>query len=206
MSKRYPRPVNKQEGTDFSFADEYLQERKTGQWRRIKVGFPYSDDRAAGNIDYKSQDWHRSYRGVAPNPGQDINNLQVKQPESLDSARYRYINSAKNGSNVPEGYYGTSSGISPIVEEPFSSFYGPPTDNPVTVDQDFDNTTISGELFIAKNTEYSNPQGETEYYPVNSGSLDAGRFNWTIKPEYQAPTEPEVRFPMGARRRSFFRN
>jgi hypothetical protein len=203
MAKRFPRPVNKQESTDFSFADEYLQERKTGQWRRIQVGFPYSDDRAAGNIDYSSEEWRRSYRGQAPNPGQDINNLQVKQPESLDSAKYRYINSAKNGSNVPPGFYGTSSGIFPIDFVPFS--VGDPTDNPVMVDSTFENNVTSGEAFIAKNVEYSNPLGENSYIPVDSGSLGAGRFNWEINPDYQAPVDPQVRFPMGARRRRFFK-
>lgn len=202
MSKRYPRPVNKEESTDFSFADEYLEERKYGKWRRIQVGFPYSDDRAAGNIDYRSPDWHRSYRGTAPNPGADRNNLQIKDPEPLDSARYKYINPARNGSNVPEGYYGTSSGIFPIDFEPFT--VGDPTDNPIMVDQEYQNSTPSGEFFVGKNVQYSNPQGETEYYPVQSGN--PGRFNWEILPEYQAPTEPSVRYPMGARKRRFFRN
>lgn len=206
MAKRFSRPVNKEESTDFSFANSYIEERKYGKWRRIEVNFPFSDDRAAGNIDYESQDWHRSYRGHAPKLGQHYNNLQVKEMESLDAAKYRFINNAKNGSNVPEGYYATNSGISLIVEEPFSSFYGEPTDNPIEVNQEYENNTVSGEFFVGKNIRYSNPNGETEYYTVNPGAEDVGRFEWSIKPDYQAPVEPEVRFPNGAIRKKFFRN
>jgi len=204
---RFPRAVNKQASTDFSFADSYIEERRTGKWRRIEVSFPLSDDRGASNIDYASEEMRRTYRGVIPNPGPDYNNLEVREPLNLASSKYRFLSPAVNGSNVPEGFYGTSSGIEPIVEPPFSEFYGLPTDNPVIVDKDFENTLTSGaEFIVAKNTAYSNPLGENDYIPNDPDSIAAGRLNWEINPNYQAPTSPNVRFPMGARKRAFFKS
>lgn len=199
-SRKYIDDNQNKSTTDFSFADRYLEDRRTGKYWRIQIGFPWSDDRRAANIDYSDPYWHRSFRGKAPVYGPDWSDLDGGE-EDLSTAEYQFVSNARNGSNVPVGYYGTSSGISVVDFVPFT--VGSPTDNPAVISGDVGNS-VSGEFLIAKNVETSNIDGDQHpYYYTVSGN--PGRFNWEILPEFQNPTEPEVRFPNGARRKKFFR-
>lgn len=193
-----------QSTTDFSWADRYLEDRKYSRYERIRVKFPRSYSRTEeGNINWKSDDNKRSYRGYLPGDTVDYNNLSIRKPlTSLDS-KYRFVNDARNGSNVPEGYYGTESGIYPIDFIPFT--VGEPTDNPrIISEEESINLPGSGaEFLVARNVEADAMSPDIIYYPSYSGMV--GRFEWNISPEFNNPTEPEVRFPVGARKKRTFR-
>lgn len=190
----------KTESTDFSFADRYLEDRKIPKYIRIKAKYPLIEDRKAANIDYSSDELRRSYRGKVPQVPIDFNNLQTSPPDNLGMSQYKFISDAPNASNVPEGYYGTSSGIFPIDFEPFS--IGIPTNIPITISEDTPSVIpTSGEFFYVLLDTYSNIK-YTVYYPVDSGSRGV-MMEWIIDPNFQNPTEPSVRYPKnGAYRRT----
>jgi len=194
---------NRTYSTDFSFADWYIEDRKKGKYWRVQVNYPYVNDRRAANIDYSAESERRTWRGSAPLVPQDRDKITIRKPFSFDSSQYLFISDANAGSNIPEGYYGTSSGIFPIDFIPFSQ--GTPTDNPVEVDGDFDNTTTSGEFFIARNIETSQMLGIVPYYPLTGDGFLPGRFEWDISPNFKTAVFPQVRYPSGAVRKRFFR-
>lgn len=196
----------KTEKTDFSFAENYIEDRRVPRYVPVRAKFPLGDDRRAGNVDYTSELAHREFGRYKLSESVDYENLQVQPPKDYSLPRHQFVNTAPHSSNVPEGYYGTESGIYPIDFVPFTQ--GLPTDNPVTITELEDVATATGaEFLILDNTRASNTSEnfvETPYYPL--GDPKTGRFEWTISPEYQAPVSPEVRFPNGARKnRKFFR-
>lgn len=180
-----------------------MQDIRFPQWERIQVNYPLIPDRSApGNIGYTDPVWRRTFRGDTPIPGLDFSNLTINPPKDLSSSQYKFISDAPNASNVPEGFYGTASGIFPIDFVPFT--VGSPTDNPTTISGEVDpNTRSPAEFIIAKNIITQDMDGLPKYVPVNPAGV--GRFNWEILPEFNNPTEPEVRFPLGARRKHFFK-
>lgn len=193
--------------TDFSFANEYLEERKYGKWRRIKVTYHQSYDRRAANINYESQTTHRTFRGSAPILPTSRDELTTQKPKNLNNPEYQFVSDAKDGTNIPEGYYGTVSGIEPIVVKPFTiPYYGYTTDNPTQVDCNYQNNTPQVEFMYGKNIET-----EYGYYPrypfKNSYDESVGKFEWWTSEEFDNPTEPELRYPKrGSKRRKFFSN
>lgn len=189
--------------TSDSGAFEWIEDRKVPKYERIKAKFPYVEDRKAANINYSDPNLNREYRGKAPQPGPDYNNLTVKPPRDFSSQEYMFISDATNGGNVPEGYYGTSSGIFPIDFTPFT--IGLPSDTPVIIGPELDVSNVSSgtaEFFVARYALIDNMQGILKYYP--SGP-DTGRFEWEILPEFDNPTEPDTRYPSGARRKRTFK-
>ena len=204
--RRKPAP---EETTNFSWAEAYIDDLKRGKYVRIQVGFPFvtGNRKAGGNVDYTNPRLNRSTRGRVPTEDLDLNNLSISKPRPLTSSEFLFINDANNGSNVPEGYYATSSGIFPIDFTPFSENdpAGPPTDKPTVIKNLDTKGEGSGEFFIAKNIRLANMLGITEYYPVNPGG-PVGMFNWEIIGEYQTPVYPQLRYPRGAKRKAFFKN
>lgn len=199
-----PKGGTKEERTDFSWAERYLEDRRIPKYERIRTKFPRSYSRTEeGNIDWYSEDYKRSFRGHLPGDTVDYENLSIRKPLTSMDAKYRFVNDAKNGSNVPEGFYGTESGIFPIDFIPFT--VGEPTDHPRIVSSgESMNLPNSGvEFLIGLNTDVDNMKGITPYYPSYSGEV--GRFEWEILPEFQSPTYPDVRFPLGARKKRTFR-
>lgn len=191
-----------------------MQDIRFPKWERIQVNFPLVPDRSAcGKIEYTSEIENRWSRGRTPIPGLDFEHLTINPPKDLSTSQYKFTSDAPNASNVPEGFYGTSSGIFPIDFIPFSP--GSPTvdwlttDNPVTITggeiADPESSISGAEFVIGKNIITSKMDGILDYIPANSGGLEVGRLNWEILPGFNNPTEPEVRFPLGARRKNFFK-
>lgn len=199
---RTPKIQPTQTTTDFSFAERYIEERKYGKYVPIKVNFPYIDDRKAANIDFAAEENRRSFRGRPLLVQDPLSKLTVKGYKDLSSSEFLFINKARNGSNVPQGFVGTSSGIEPLTYVPFTQ--GPPSSTVVEVNQEFDNSLESGDIFVAKNLEKL--EESASYIPVDSGAYGVGRFNWNINPDFDNPTFPNLRFPLGARKKTFFRN
>lgn len=190
----------KTESSDFSFADRYLQDRRFPKWIRIKAKFPLVEgDRRVANIDYASDELRRSYRGQVPKIPIDFNNLTTARVETLGDSKYKFVSNAPNASNVPKGFYGTSSGIYPIDFEPFS--IGLPTNIPIEINEDYKpESTVSGEFFFVLLDNYREIK-QTVYYTVDSGSRGT-MMEWEFDPLFQNPTEPAVRYPKnGAHRR-----
>jgi len=201
---RTPKSLDyKTESTDFSFADDFIEDRRYYRWRRLQVKFPFIEDRSAcGNIDFASEEQNRSFRGKVPHIPTDFSNLKTTRPETLADSKYKFRSDAPNASNVPEGYYGTSSGIFPIDFVPFS--IGEPTNRPVTINYDYTPTTAtSGEFFYVMQ-DNARDQIETKYYPMDSGSLGT-MMEWKIDPKFDNPTEPNVRYPKGAFKKPYFK-
>jgi len=188
--------------TDSSWAEAWHEDVKFSKYERIKVKFPLIDDRKAVNLDYRSEDYARSYRGDLPGDGVDYANLSTRRPLTIMDAKYRYVNNAPNISNVPQGFYATESGIFPIDFVPFTQ--GPPSDNPNTI-TDFEDVSNSpsSEFIIANNTRTESQRPKNDY--IYSYNPNVGRFEWLIKPEFDNPTEPKVRFPNGAIRKRKFK-
>ena len=195
-----PGPVDR---TDFTFADRYIEDRKLPKYERIKAKFPLVEDRKAiSRIPFESDELRRSYRGKVPLVPIDYNNLSINPPDNLAQSKYLFHSDAPNASNVPEGYYGTSSGIYPIDFIPFS--VGEPTEKGVTINLDYVPTqSISGEFYFIL---YDNRQviKETQYYPNDSNSLGV-MMEWKINPNFSNPTEPELRYPRGAFKKPYFK-
>ena len=203
MAKRKAAPEYR---TIFCGADEYLEERRTGKFRRIEVKFPLDiNRRAAGNIDYDSELNRRAWRGKNPTVGRPNDEKSIKGAYDLSDSEFIFVNDAPSTNNLPEGYIATPSGIEPLEDLPFTEGeqQGYATDNPVEINADFENNVTSGEFFIGTNIETENRRGARypyRYYQPNPVYKDI-RFNWTINPEFQNPTEPEVRYPKrGAKR------
>lgn len=189
--------------TDFSFAERYIEDRRFPKWERVKVKFPLVEERDAPNwsMDYQDQYWHRSFRGKAPIPEYyAYDKLNTSELSDLSSSEYKFKSDANNGSNVPVGYYATSSGIYPIDFIPFTK--GEPSDHPTYIsEEDTVNSITSGvEFIVGKNIK--TPTMITGSYPYRylAGS-NIGRFEWNINPNYETPTWPETRFPNGATRK-----
>lgn len=200
MAKRASTP---QETTDFSWADRYLEDRRIPKYWRIKAKFPLVEDRKAANIDYYSEEMRREFRGSPPKEFYSYDKLDLPDPPDLSNAQFLFVNDAQNVSHIPEGYKATESGIEPDSSIPFTE--GDTTDHPIVINSDFENNVISGDIFLAKNIETANMNGELyPYYPSYSGNV--GRFEWEISQNYNTPIEPETRFPNGARKRRFFNN
>lgn len=199
-----PKGGTKEELTDFSWADRYLEDRKFPKYERIQTKFPRSYSRTEeGNIDWYAEDYKRSFRGYIPGETVNYEDLSIRRPLTAMDGKYRFVNDAKNGSNVPEGYYGTESGIFPIDFVPFT--VGEPSDNPrtITTDEDINMPGSGVEFIVALNPESDRMIPENKYYPSYSGNV--GRFEWQILPEFDNPTEPQVRYPLGARKKRTFR-
>jgi hypothetical protein len=192
MAKVKPAP---EERTDFSWAENYIDDRIYGRLKRIQVNFPLINDRkAAGNIDYSSDEEKRTWRGKVPEVGRKNTEKSIKGSYSLDESQFKYVNSAPNINNIPEGYIATVSGVEPLVDEPFTAGpqQGYPTDNPVEINEKFQNNVTSGEFFIGMNIETEYPRYPYRY--TTSGVTD-NRMEWRISPDFDNPTEPEVRYP-----------
>ncbi len=201
MAKRKPYP---QYRSTESSAYLFHEDRKFGRWQRIQVKFPLDTDRRSANIDWASEENRRTFRGRVPDVGIDYNNITTRPPKKYDDPSFQFVSDAKNGSNVPEGYYVTSSGLSPIDFIPFTQ--GAPVDDPTIVDPTFQNDKESTEFFVANNVETENRAGDKHPY-ISDVDPIPGRFAWELSPDYQAPTPPEVRYPkVGAFRKKFFRN
>lgn len=184
-----------EESTDFSFADRYIEDLRFPKYIRVRTKFPLVEDRKAANIAYSSDEWRRSYRGETPGEYHPYTNLKVKNPPNLSSSEYIFINPATDRSYVPQGYEATSSGIYPTDCDPFSC--GGYTNNPTEVNSNFLNVAASGDYYVANNLK-STIDGQSTY--IYSYDPSVGRFEWdTIG--YQSPTEPNTRFPKGARRK-----
>lgn len=185
--------------TDFSFADRYLEDRRKYKYWRIQVNYPFVPERSApGNIDFESEELRRSYREKIPHESIDMNNLTTSRTPTLKDMKYRFISDAPNASNIPEGYYGTSSGIYPIDFIPFS--IGDPTNIPITINYDYKPvTTTSGEFYFVLVDNYKEIIN-TVYYPLDQPSQGV-MMEWQIQPSFDNPTEPTLRFPRGALRR-----
>jgi hypothetical protein len=188
--------------SDFAFADRYLQDRRFPKWELMRPNFPFIPNRRAANIDFPSEEWRRTYRGVVPFDYYAYDQLKIIRPRNWMSTKYIFVNKVPIGNHIPQGYYGTSSGISPIDFMPFT--VGSTSDNPTVIsgilaDQDHQYS----EFIIAKNTAFS---GWT-YYPkfIESYDHSIGKFEWKIKPSYQAPIWPQQRFPNGAVRYKYFK-
>lgn len=200
MIKYYP-TYKSEDRTDFSFADRYLEERRTGKYVRIQVKYPLIEDRKASNIDYYSEENRRQFRGTSIKYGHDWNNLSINKSPDLSETRYQFINQVTNESHIPQGYVATESGVEPLTYEPFTN--GDPIGNLVVVSGDFSNTLVSGAGgFVAKSINTENMRGER--YPYNA-ETDCGRFNWETSPKFDNPTEPSMRFPNGAIKKKFFK-
>lgn len=184
--------------TDFSFAESYIEDLRFPKYVPIKVKFPLSDDRKAANINYLDDYWRRSFRGKIPFEYHSYTNLKKQPPKNFSSAENLFINKAPNTKNVPEGYYATSSGNFPIDFIPFQD--GEPIDYPAYVDGETE-STLSGQFILLKNLPYKGIN-DTYRYSYNPS---IGRFFWDIKPEFQNPIEPELRFPNGAIKRKDFK-
>jgi hypothetical protein len=207
MIKYYP-TYESEDRTDFSFADRYLEERRTGQLVRIKIKYPLVEgDRKIGNIDYSDELYKRQFRGTTPKYSYNWSELsslsyaQMKQGIDLSLGRYKFRSDVVDGSHIPQGYVATESGIEPITYEPFTN--GDPVGNTVIINGEFNNTLVSGAgMLVGKNINTENMHGERYPYIAET---NCGRFNWQIKKEFNNPTEPEVRLPNGAIRKSFFK-
>lgn len=190
--------------TDFSFADRYIDDRRVPIYVPIRAKFPLIEDRRAANINWNDQEpgspLHRSYRGNIPGPGVDHHDLGIGDPGDFSDGEYQFTSNAPNASNIPYGYKGTTSGIVPIEE---SDIYGPSSDNPLTVNSEFENDAQSAEFIVGMNIETSNMRGERYPY-TGSYAQGVGRFEWELN-GYISPTEPEARFPKGARRKRTFK-
>lgn len=192
--------------TIYSSADEYLDDRRKGQLWRVQVKFPLIEDRrAAGNIDYTNELNRRSWREKVPEVGRPNDQKSIKGAYELDDSQFIYVNDAPNGLNIPRFNIATSSGHEPLVDPPLTvgEQQGYPTDNPVEINADFENNVTSGEFFIGMNIETENMRGYKypyRFYNSNPAYKDI-RFDWQIKPEFDNPMEPNVRYPRrGARR------
>ena len=193
--------------TDFSWADQWIEDRRIPKYIRIQVKYPLTTDRKSGNVDFASQELHRTWRGKAPNVEFDPSNLSIQPTRDMYNQKYIYINPVPNVGHVPQGYRVTTSGMEPLPED-FVPFEGDPTDNPTQVDCDFDNSTTSGagEFYYVKNVCTLNMAGDRYPYK-HSYDPNVGRLSWNIVPEFDNPTEPEVRYPkQGAKRAKKFRN
>jgi len=184
--------------TDFAFADRYLPERRIPRYERIRVKFPFIEDRSAlFRIPFESDELHRSWRGEIPKIPIDFNHLTIIPPFNLARTQYLFHSTAQNVNNVPQGYYGTSSGIFPVDFVPFS--IGEPTEKAVIINLDYNaDSTISGEFYfilhdnrqkIRESLYY--PQG---YYPNDPASLGV-MMEWQISPDFQMPVSPQLRYP-----------
>lgn len=190
----------KTESTDFTFADRYIEDRKHYKWWRIRVKFPLIDDRnAISRIPFESEELRRSFRGKVPNVPIDYSNLTTRKPETLADSKYKFTSDAANINNVPQGYYGTTSGIYPIDFEPFT--IGEVLNKGIVINQDYiPDLTYSGGEFYFILIDNFNKIKETEYYPIDPDSQGV-MMNWQIKPEFDNPTYPKTRYPRGAFKR-----
>lgn len=193
--------------TTDSFAYTYLEDRRVPKYVPIKVKYPLISDRRAANIDYTDPSWHRSFGGEIPLENIDYSSLTIVPPKDFSAAEFQYVSDANNGSNVPEGFMGTSSGIVPIIDPPFTSGgqHGEVQGNPAQVDAGFENDLEGGaDFYYASNIETQAMKDKVDvvpqYYPLNPENPDS-RFRWQINSDYQAPTEPQVRYPRGAQLR-----
>jgi hypothetical protein len=199
----------KQETTDFSWANLYIEDMRHPKYVRIQVAYPFKekDRKAGGNVDYLDPRLRRSTRGRVPRADLDMNNLTVAPTPLLNSSKYLFINNANNGINVPDGYYATSSGIAPIDFIPFSKddpTRGPPIGNPGVISDFKTQVNPPVEYFIGKNIRTLNMMNTTPYYPA-SPEVTSGLLEWEIKGEYSSPVYPQLRYPRGAKRKDFFK-
>jgi len=197
MAKRKAAPETT---TDFSWANEYLEERRTGKLRRIQVKFPLSTDRKeGGNIPYADQALHREWRGKAPLVGRPNDEKSIKGAYSLDDAEFIHINDAPNINNVPDGYIATPSGIEPLADLPFTEGeqQGYATNPPVEINSEFANDSGSGIYYIGMNINTENMRGERypyRYYTQNPAADDI-RMSWRLSNGFDNPTAPALRYP-----------
>jgi hypothetical protein len=195
-----PRKKKALETTDFSFADNYIEDMRVPKWWRIKVKYPYVEDRnAISRIPFESEELRRSFRGKVPQVPPDYSNLTTKKPETLADSKYLFRSSATNKSNVPPGYYGTTSGIFPIDFEPFT--VGEPLNKGVIVNYDYSPETVysGGEFYFVMIDNY-HEINKPLYIPVHPDSLGVMP-QWKFKPEFENPTYPKLRYPRGAIKR-----
>ena len=206
MAKRKAAP---EERTTSSWAYEYIDERRFGKLRRVQVSYPMSEDRrAAGNIPYTDEGVHRTWRGKVPKVSRDLGDPDViKGPKSLDDAEFQFVNDAPSQKNIESDQIGTPSGIEELIDPPGTpgSQQGYPTTNPVEINyRTEENNVPSGDFFIAGPIDTENRKGDRypyKYFTENPASKDI-RMGWGVKPEFDNPTEPAVRYPKkGAYRR-----
>ena len=186
--------------TKWSWADEYIDERRTGQFRRVQVYHPMVEDRRqAGNIPFEDPTLHRTWRGKVPTIARPAEDKQLRGAFRLDESQFIRVSQAGNQKNIGRFEIGTSSGIEPLEDPPFTPGpqQGYPTDNPLEVNYKFENDATEAEFVIFGPLDTENMRGERYPYRFNNPeaySKDT-RMSNKISEGFDNPTEPSARYP-----------
>jgi hypothetical protein len=198
MAKRKKAPEFK---TIYSWASEYIDERRKGLLRRVQVYHPLTEDRrAAGNVDFTADINHRTYKGEVPTLGRDADDPNKQRgPHRLDDSQFIRVSNAPNRKATGPFEIGTPSGIEPLINPPGTQDLqqGYATTNPTVVDDSFTNSGTPGEFYVLGPVTTENMTGERYPYRFNNPeaySKDT-RMSWKISPDFENPTEPATRYP-----------
>ena len=186
--------------TDKSAADWYPHRVNKPQYTRTKAKFPMGyNRRAESNVPFSDSTLHRVWGGKAPTIPLRHDELSTNLAKPMDSQEYIWSNRATDSLKLERGYVATSSGIEPLVDEPFAEGdqQGYVLDNAGEITDEFDNDNSPGAAEFWY-TRFPAPEHQFEdrypYQPYNSNALY--RIRWESD-GYMSPTEPEVRYPKG---------
>ena len=188
----------------FSFADAYIDDLRKPKYVYIRTKFPLIEDRGFNNIDYTSEELRRSWRAQPHRQQDPMDKLTFRGYQDLSWAEYKFFSNVADGNHIPANYLGTISGIEPWPENYVPFQYGPARDaDSIFVVSGKTDPVHSGgaAFFIERNIDRQVKL--FEYTPTYDAKV--GRFYWLTEPEYETPTQPEVRYPGGVRRRKFFK-